>query len=283
MGRTFVHAGIDVPEDFKALARPCLDVMAGKVPVGKLGETVRGHVLATDPARHFRQAVDISEEAVRLVSGMVWLVDGNAGPELGGGSPENRAASPAVMPEVRFERALSGVLSSRLANKPALVETNRVFPYSQMRWMKFLAKMEPSLPGITGTARSFFATLLFGIHHMGAVSRHPPHFERRVAWAESLARFLVRRMANARNAIILSSRASRMQKVKTGLLEKLRGKPQSVRKLTRRFHRVSTDECREALLELETEGKVARIGDLWGLPSSSSSPRSESSQHLLEV
>jgi hypothetical protein len=283
-GRPCLHVELDKAPHFARVARQCLDVMDGRGSTGLNSQTVRGTVIATDPSGILGEAMRAEGAAGQLVSRMILLVDGNAGPEPG--EPEANTKLVALDSlGMRYRTAMEEAWGSRLDHrKPGPVLLSYEFQSFQSRWTSFLRTKEAEFPGITGTARNLFATLLFGIDRLMNSTRTPEGFKCDIAQVEALARFLVHRMANARSAILYSAQSARRLVLEEKILQKLQAGPLDVRGITRKSHNLPADQCREMLFDMEADGRVLRIGDrLWQARESTNSATSSPLHLTLEA
>ena len=263
-GRPFLHVELDKAPYFSRVARQCLDLMDGRGSTGLNSQIVRGTVIMTDSSGFLGDAMRAEGVAGQIPSRMVWLVDGNAGPETGEPStPTELVALDA--PGRRYQAAMEHAWGSRLDHrKPGPVMLSFDFHSSQARWIAFLKTQEAAVPGITGTARNLLATLVFGLIAMVDTARGPKDFKWSISQVEALARFLVHRMVNARSAMLYSAQSARRLALEEKILRKLGSDPLTVRELTRRIGRLPAAHCLELLEDLEAAGKVRRIDDrLW--------------------
>ncbi|HEY9817128.1 MAG TPA: hypothetical protein V6D20_15210, partial [Candidatus Obscuribacterales bacterium] len=167
----------------------------------------------------------------------------------------------------RFEHAVIDIMAHRLNTEKIspLIYDHDIAP-SQKRWMSFLRKQEEALPGISGTARYLYASLLFGFARTTATSEKPKGFNNYTDGVEALAQFLVERMAAMRNDLLWSAREVRRKRIQSSLLNKLSDGPQDTRTLVRRFHSLPARECNELLIELEESGDAVLSRGKWELP-----------------
>ena len=278
-GRPCLHVELEKAPYFARVARQCLDVMDGRGSTGLNSQTVRGTVIATDPSGILGEAMRAEDVAALMVSRMVLLVDGNAGPEPG--EPEANTKLVALdAPGWRYKAAMEQAWGKRLDHrKPGPVLLSYDFHSFQARWIAFLKSKEAELPGITGTARNLLATLVFGLTQMVGSARAPKDFSWSLEQIEALARFLVHRMANARSAMLHSAQSARKLVLEEKILQKLRAGPLDVRGITRKFHSLTAGYCLDVLLDMEAAGKLLRIDDrLWQARQSTSS--ATSARHL---
>jgi hypothetical protein len=263
-GRPCLHVELDKAPHFARVARQCLDVMDGRGSTGLNSQTVRGTVIATDPAGILGEAMRTEGVVGQLVSRMILLIDGNAGPEPG--EPEANTKLVALDSlGMRYRTSMEQAWGSRLDHrKPGPVLINCDFYSSQARWIAFLKTQEAAVPGITGTARNLLATLVFGLDRIANSMRVPKGFSWNLNQIEALARFLVHRMANARSAVLYSAQSARRRELEEKILKKLGSDCLTPRLLARRFHNLSVGLCREILFDMEADGKLLRIDDrLW--------------------
>ena len=265
-GRPFLHVELDKAPHFSRVARQCLDVMDGRGSTGFNSQTVRGTVILTDPSGILGEAMRAEGVAGLLASRVVWLVDGNAGPEPGEPSTPTDLVT-LDSPGFRYEAAMEQAWGSRLDHrKPTPVLIDCDFHSLQAEWITFLKTQEAAVPGITGTARNLLATLVFGLSQIVGSTRTAKGFSWSIQQIEALARFLVHRMANARSAMLHEAKSARRLGLEEKILRKLGSEPHTVRDLTRKIGRVPAAQCLELLEDMEAEGKVLRIDDrLWQL------------------
>ena len=259
LGRPVLHVGIDSVADFGRFEHLFPAVMDGRTTVGPLAETVRGTVMVTDPNAMLGEVVRDDLPSARWTSRLLWLIDGNAGPELGD-ADDDEAQVPLGGIERRFEIAMGLAWGRRISDRvsgPQMLEFE--FSQSQARWMAFLKRLEPAFQGITGMGRSLFVSLLFGLRQMT-----PAGFNLPVEQVETFARFLVHRMLNFRGATLHADQNYRRTLLKRAVIQKLEvGGPQCVRILSRRFHRLPIQRCNDVLLELEISGRVTQNSGVW--------------------
>lgn len=283
-GRPLLHAELDKTPSFSRIGRQCLDLMDGRGSCCFNSQTVRGTVIMADPTGILGEAMRAEGVAGQLASRMVWLGDGNAGPEpVEPSTPSDLVALDS--PDMRYKAAMEQAWGSRLGHsKPGPVMLDDDFHSLHARWIAFLKTQEAAVPGTTGTARNLLATLVFGLTRMVGSTRTPKGFSWSMSQIEALARFLVHRMANALSAIIHSAQSARRLDLEEKIMRKLGSEPVTVRILTRRIGRFPPAHCLELLEDLEAEGKVRRIDDrLWQLRDCTTSATSGPRQLTLEA
>jgi hypothetical protein len=263
LGRPLMHVGVASAKDFSRFEQICPTIMDGRINHGETMKTIRGTVMVTDPSGVLGEAIKADLPDTRWISRLLWLVDGDAGPELGKPA-EDKTLIPLDRLAVRYETAMATAWGERLnclTTAPRMLGSE--FSESQARWMTFLKTLEPQCPGISGTARNLLATLSFGLRLIVNATEISKGFEWFTDEEEALARFLVQRMVNARAAILHSAEDERMRNIEASLIRKLGDGPQSDRELQRRFSRLNIDTCRKALHNLKGRGIVALVDNKW--------------------
>ena len=262
MGYPFIYFGVDKVRDFDRFGDLAAAVMDGRATCGPMAESVQGNVLVTDASALLGPAIQEAGGSRHWLGRLVWLADGGAGPEAPGRAADH--ATP-ILDQLgaRYAGAMTMGLGRRLDFQtagPTIETLDYAFP--QERWVAFLGEMEPTFPGITGAARTFLATLAFGLGELVGASTAPEGFKWYVEGIEALARFLVRRMANARAAFLWSAEDARRRKLKRKILFKIGDGPLSTRDIYRAVS-LASDLCEELLLELQAEKLVQCNGRGW--------------------
>jgi hypothetical protein len=196
---------------------------------------------------------------------MLWLVDHTAGPGV-----EITAAAKSspqlTRPAECFEAALEDMAARRLNfHKPGPMRLQYPVSKGQAEWNAFLARLEPSFPGIIGTLRPLFASLVFGLSRILVAS--PEEGRPRLVHAEvvAFARLLALRMVNVRAVALHHEKEHRLADVAKYIRLKLREGPHSVRDLMRINNNIDATICREALERLADAGVVEVFGKQWQL------------------
>ena len=274
LGEALVSIGLTRAADAANLGSLCPSLMDGLFPGGPAGELVRGRLLVTDHGRVLREVAAAPNDRNTWLSRLIWLVEGSAGPDAP--SPPENGDDLIKLPNLTggFEEAVRVIIANRLNShepRPRIYTTD--ISQGQVRWMRFLRDMEESLPGISGTARSLFSSLTFGLLRLAKTAGMPKGFHFQIDGVMAFARYLIYRMGAARDEMLWSPEQARRLELKEKLVEKLADGPQTVRRLTRRFNRLSMTLCRELLIELELEqaGEVVLVDDQWRLATSRSS------------
>ena len=226
LGHPFIHVGL---RDIAACSRfeeVCTAVIDGYMTVGTMAETVRGFVIATDQIDTLANVIRASDgKGASWLTRMLWLTDSAAGP-----GPGNITAGKATVKldaiQARFDAAMDKAWVERLDFCNAVPKNVKYeWPQLQAKWVAFLKRMETELPGITGAARSLLATLVFGLTKLACISKPPDGFPWHAADIAALARWLIRRMANARAAMLHTEHQARIRSVAHRIVLKDTGAP----------------------------------------------------------
>jgi hypothetical protein len=265
-GQALVAIGLGRAADAAKFGKVCPALMDGLMPAGPFGDTVTGRLLVTVPASELSKAATAVDDETAWLGRLLWLVDGSHGPEL---MPQQDGDGKIVrLPNLtaRFEYAVQRSFAKRLDSQtPGPVIDESDFAPKQVRWMSFLADMEKNVPDISGVARSLFASLVFGLTRLvqaAEAAETPEGFKFYMAGIEGLARHLIRRMANARSAILSSSENATKLRDKEKIFSKLAAGPQDTRAIYRRA-RLPASDCEDLLAELEADKCVKRCGRQW--------------------
>ena len=202
-------------------------------------------------------AARIADDRTAWLGQLLWLTDRDTGPDVP--TVEHGPAQPStVRLEQRFREALGRVMTHRLSlpDLPPLVlfsDTREAMG----RWSTFLREMEPRLPGITGAARNLLNSLVLGIGLMATRASRIT-----LSGIEALSRFIVRRMANLRTAILHAGDLARKREQITRVFHKLSTGPVNARKLSRHLG-ISAGERDDTLRWLEATGLIVHGQDGW--------------------
>ena len=261
-GRPFVSLGLNRSSDVAARGDTCTALIDGRFTTGLFGETAAGNLLITDPASVLAGAAKSDCDKTNWLGRMLWLVDGDAGPELPDFPKEMTEVRLTNMGE-RFGTALHQAFAGRLNNHDAGTVVHELdTTKAQFRWVKFLKGMEKHLPGISGTARGLLPTLTFGLIELSH-AKGLKRLEVNLAGVEAFARHLVRRMAMARAAILFSADEAQKLKDMRRIFSTLGDKQMTNRDIYRTLT-LPAAYCEELLLEMEAGDLVHRAGVRWG-------------------
>jgi hypothetical protein len=276
-GCPLVHLALSSPADLARHSEASSALLEGCYPLENGTRTVKGNILITDPMRMLMTAAQTADERTTWLGQLLWLTDGDSGPDVprlatGAGHPSKFRMEP------WFRDALGRVMTYRfgLPDLGALV----LFAdprEAAARWSDFLKEMEPRLPGITGAARNLLSSLVFGLGVM--VPGYSGFTLNRV---EAVARFLIRRMANARVAILHAGEVARRKAQISRVFYKLGDGPTDERKLCRAL-KISAADRDEALRWLEQADLVIHRPDAWERREGARLSFADSKPPLIEV
>jgi hypothetical protein len=267
LGRPLVHEVLHNPSQCANLGDCCLPVIDGSMTIEPLCTTVHGHVLLTDPSRVLDEVVRAGGEPARWLLRLPWLLDGNAGPEVSLNGDTTATQPQLDHIEQRYETAMHKAWRCRLDHTITTPVSHAIeLSAHQSQWVRYLIGCESQCPGISSAARPLLATLVFGLHEMTTSMEMPAGFRFDAGDVLTLAAHLVQRMCNAHTVMTHTGEKEQKQRKHTRILDRLSEGPQSARDLGRRFHRMTTTECRDLLAELKRSGRVAELsGDRWQL------------------
>jgi hypothetical protein len=261
-GRLFIHTTLSGKNGATLLAQACGELVSGCPKSKKLGVSVRGEVIATDPTGPLD--VLLAKGAGRdYLERLLWLSDHAAGPEI--------EITDSIKEEPRldqvgacFDAALEEMVVRRFNFHKPIPEIFE-YPYarSQADWNAFLARYESSFPGIAGTLRPLWASLLFGLLMIVRAAPKNNRPQLHVARVDAFARLLALRMINIRESIHNDHAGMRIENLATSFRLKLMEKPHTVRELMRRSDNINADTCRLALELLTYRGLAICYGKQW--------------------
>ena len=171
-----------------------------------------------------------------------------------------------------FDAALEEMAARRLNyHKPQPMTLRYPFAQRQVEWNAFLARLEPRFPGIAGTLRPLWASLLFGLTRIleTVPAEEQPRFN--PGHVDAYARLLAMRMVNARAVILDEHRHKLIENLAASFRLKLMEGPHTVRDLMRRSNDLDADTIRKALERLADSGLAVYRGREWQLSSSTPS------------
>lgn len=257
-GPPLVHLGLTHPDDIVRHADVGAALLDGSYPLEDGIRSVKGNLLITDPMHVLTVAAQKPDERTRWLGQLLWLADGNFGPDVPLVKPAcEKSASAGI--EERFRQSLVRIMLYRLnlpTLQPLLVSSQS--REAKVRWSTFLREMEPRLPGITGAARNLITALSFGLLQLAP--KYKDMTESGIeaitlSGIEAMARFLIRRMANARISILRGADLARKCEQITRIFHKLSTGPVHARRLCRDL-KISAAERDEALSWLEAASLV---------------------------
>jgi hypothetical protein len=256
-GCPLIHLGFSKPDDLARYSEVGSALLEGRYPLDDGRRTVKGNLLITDPTNALSAAARNPDDTTGWLGQLLWLTDAETGPNVPAPEPGSPRPS-AVRIEQRFRDAVGRIMVYRL-NLPNLqplvlfTDTREAL----VRWNGFLREMEPRLPGISGAARNLLTSLVFGIGMMATKASRIT-----LAGIESMARFLVRRMANVRTTMLHAGDLARKCEQITRVFHKLSTGPANARKLCR-YLKITAGERDETLRWLEAANLVVHGQDGW--------------------
>jgi hypothetical protein len=263
-GRLLAHVNLSGKNAGALLDRVCDEVASGCPKRKQLATTVRGEVIATDPAGMIQNLVG-EGAGHSWLDRMLWLVDHAPGPEVK--TTAAAKSSPQLSrPSECFEEALEEMAARRLNfHKPGSMRLEYPLTSGQAEWNAYLARLEPSFPGITGTLRPMLASLVFGLSRILVASPEEGRPRLVHGEVEAFARLLALRMVNAREMMLDGHHQRKVAKVAKYARLKFREGPHSVRDLMRLGNNLDAETCREAVALLADAGLVEFNGKKWQL------------------
>jgi len=233
-----------------------LSIMSGTYSAHSTSEVIRGICLMTDPCSLLDTLPKKHSSNTAHIENMIWLVDGNAGPEIERKDYETKKQLKNVA--TLYHNTMLETLGSRLDHrnlKPSVIEAD--IQLLQAGWIKFLQRMENVIPGITGVAKNLFASLTFGFakvfsaHCGGKTIKQLP-----LEPLQAFAKFIIYRMVNKRSTMYQADNLSLDNKHKLKLIHYLKENPHDVRSLCRRFNKMHAAQCNLLLRGLVEDGLV---------------------------
>jgi hypothetical protein len=276
-GLAFVHLGLTHADDIGRFSDNGAAILEGRYALDNGTRSIKGHLLITDPMRVLATAAQEPDERTLWLGQLVWLSDGAHGPVAPTPTPNSAVHSSAPV-EQNFRRALSQLLAQRLEpQEEASFKLCADIRPHLLGWRMFLSQMEPQLPGISMAARNLLTSLFFGLQLM---TKNPK--ELCAASVATLARFLVRRMANARLSIMRSGELARSRKHIARIFGKLGNGPADSRKICCDL-KISSAERDRALRWMKSANLVTQRHKDWELCEGARLNFADRSVPLLEV
>jgi hypothetical protein len=251
-GPALVHLGLTHPHDIGHFSDDGAAVLEGRYNLENGTRTIKGHLLITDPMHVLATAAQEPDERTLWLGQLVWLSDGDHGPDAPTPDPNSAVHSSAPV-EKNFRQALGQLLAQRLSSQEEASFRLCADIRPRLRaWQTFLTQMEPQLPGISMAARNLLTSLFFGLQLM---TRNPK--ELCAASVDALARFLVGRMAQARLSIMRSGELVRSRNQIARIFGKLGNGPADSRKICRDL-KISSAERDRALRWMQSAKLVTQ-------------------------
>lgn len=261
--RALVSLSLNDPAEVGSYAGTCHALLSGPYPIRDYGETLMANLIVTDPGNVLARVAPGGGNQIAWIARMVWLVDGTTGPDAADNRPDPRSI-PTSDTSGRYGSALVAVLAKRLNNHDASPVVHQFdLATAQIRWANFLKRIENRLPGISGTARRLPATLAFGLLELAQAPHHVP-LTVTPAGVEALAKWVIRRMAAAREALLRTAEIEEKQRLAKRIQRKLVDGQLSKRELCRALS-ITATSCEEVLFALNRAGVVRQVDDDWEL------------------
>lgn len=266
-GRLFIHTTLSEKDGATLLAQACSELVSGCPKRKTLGASVRGEVITTDPTGSLDVLLAKGAGHVWLER-LLWLSDHAAGPEIEitDSIAENERLDRVG---VCFDKALEQMVVKRFNfHKPIPETLEHPYARSQADWNGFLARYESRFPGIAGTLRPLWASLLFGLLMIVRAAPANDRPQLHVTQVGAFARLLVLRMVNARALILQEQRYKDLESLSANFRLKLMEGPHTVRDLMRRSKNLDAATVREALELLFVRGDAVPLSREWKLTAS---------------
>lgn len=262
-GRLLVHTNLTRKADVVLLESVIREVVSGCPKRKLLAAHIKGEVIATDPVGMLDGLLADGRDRGWL-GRMLWLGDHADGPKF-------EIYDVATEPKLRrigdwFSLAIEDVAATRLnIHKPSPMELKLAMDGEQSRWSKFLLGLDPRCPGIAGTLRPLWASLVFGLEKIAAAAPADQRVRFSPEAVEALARLLTMRMVQHREVILGDARQKLLENLAASFRIKLLDGPHSIRDFQRRSNRTDASTCQQVLERLADSGLVERRGSLWQL------------------
>ena len=270
-GRLLVHTALTRKADAALLENVIREVVSGCPRRTLLAVGIKGEVIASDPHGTLDELLADRKDRGWL-GRMLWLGDHADGPKF----VIHGAAD--AMPGLRqigdwFSLAVEDVAATRLnIHKSSPMELKLPMSGGQIRWNTFLLGLDPRFPGIAGTLRPLWASLVFGLYKIVSAAPADQRIQFSTKHVEALARVLALRMVHHREVVLEEGRRQFIEALAASFRLKLLEGPHTVRDLMRRSDKkIDADTAREALELLTYGGSTVCRGRAWQLASSTSS------------
>lgn len=263
-GRLLVHTALTRKADAALLECVIREVVSGCPKRTLLAAGIKGEVIATDPHGTLDELLADGKDRGWL-GRMLWLGDHADGQKFEMHEDAN------TVPGLRrtgdwFSLAVEGVAATRLnIHKSAPMELKLPMSAGQARWNAYLLELDPRFPGIAGTLRPLWASLVFGLYKIVSAAPADQRIQFSTTHVEALARVLAMRMVHHREVVLAESRRKFTEALAASFRLKLMEGPHTVRDLMRRSDRIDADTCREALERLADSGAAVCRGREWKL------------------
>ncbi len=271
---------LNSPEDADDLSQTCAPLLHGLYPAGDAGDMTHARFIVSDPAEHLTGIIAKNSPHSSWINHLVWLTDRVSDTDLKLAEANEFPISPI---QNHFGLTLSRLLAYRL--NPATSEFashNINLTQAQLRWVKYLEKMEYRLPGISGSARGLLVTLAFGLTELGQTCYGKEHVivpEQ----VEAFAKWIILRMADNKDSITINAHRQKLRLHAERIIEMLVVKGSLSTRDIYRQRTLPADNCRALLFAMEKAGLVEHDGDSWACASKSKAENYDYSTLCIEV
>lgn len=263
-GRLLVHTNLTRKADAALLESVIRELVSGCPKRKLLAANIKGEVIATDPLGMLDDLLADGRDR-GLLGRMLWLGDHADGPKFEIQDVESNEPKLRRIGDL-FSLAIEGVAATRLnIHKPSPIELKLVMDGEQSRWCSFLLGLESRFPGIAGTLRPLWASLVFGLEKIAAAATADQRIRFSPKAVEALARVLALRMVHHREVVLEVARQKLVENLAASFRMKLMDGPHSIRDFQRRSNRIDASTCLEVLDRLADSGTVECRGSLWQL------------------
>lgn len=264
LGRALVSVRIDSVEMLEKIGLSLLQSSGRRnVVCGGESRSVRIDHLFQMGSGVINDVLSIGGERSRILNRILWLVESTTGGDL---PEEPESAVDGNRISIDFPSAFQDELRKRMHFTNRDVHELPALDGKLKEWRAFLRERERHFPGIALVAGNLPQALCYGLESLGNMESELDGDE-----VLAYARWLVLRMLN-RQAVVSNAHVS-------SELEQLAGKvayklaehgPMTVRGIVRKFPKLPTRKCREALCLLEERSIAAMEHDVWGILGDSS-------------
>lgn len=270
-GRALMHATLGPASEANGMQRIHSAMQGGHIIDEMPCNPGKSEMIVTDPHGHIEELL-AAQPGLGWCRDMLWLSDHNLAPSMNIPSVQAKKVAPRRMRKWFVDTMKETAAHRYNINSGVPIRYKLTFAKEHHEWLAFLRTLEPHCPGITGTLRPLYTSLLFGMRSMHKLLRERESFILHPLGYMAISKLLALRMLRLREHILGQSRDKEQQALAASLRLKLTDGPQQVRDLIRRYNRLDANTCREALERLAISGIARREGKFWYLADSASSP-----------
>jgi len=267
LGRVLAYARIDTAEKLEAAGTSLVESACRRTVLWKGGaRTVRIDPVLCVGSGVIDQAIASGRVRPGMFKQTLWLVESTIGGEL----PELPESTEESNSKARnYPTAFENELRKRMHFKDEKTHDLPALDGKLAEWRNFLRERERHFPGIALAAGNLPHALCYGLESLGG-NRMAVDGDEVIAFAKWLVLRMVNRLAEAsgsHDSIDLESLAEEILRKFT------QHGPMTVRDLVRKFSRLPTSKCQEALLLLEARNIAAKDQNVWGILADCSSAK----------